>query len=1004
MATPPKSRGRILRVWFRRFRIAFLLLILLVAGILVSLDEVGLPKFLERQLLDRLHAGGIDLQVGRIRWRWYHGIVAEDVRFGLANESRGPKLTAEQVNIHLDHGALAHFHVHVDSIQLVRGKLRFPVSGTNAPNDDLTVNHIQTDLRLLPGDVWQLANFQAQFAGANIQLTGTVTNASAIRTWTFIHPRERSAVRQKRIKALADTVGAIHFSTPPDLFVDLRGDARDLQTFKARLSLNSGGAQTPWGDLSESLLTVRLFPATNDLLAHAEIKLQAQDAKTKWASARTLDLTSQLQSVDGGTNVSGHLELTGRNIESEWGSAADLRGTANWVHSFTNSVPISGQCDLHLDAPETKWGRAAQADVTARLSYPTNSASAHADGTWSWWGALLPFWLDLQCRAANVESPKLAAEQASCAVQWRAPDLSLTQLSVRLYGGGLDATGQVDVATRQCNFGVSSDFDVQQVESLLGGPARHWLSQFTFHKPPAVQASGSLRLPPWLERNPDWRGVEPTIRLAGQFRAEDGAYHGVPVDSAEGHFTYSNLTWRLPDMVAKRGEGRLELVYESSDATHDYYFHVRSTIDPAALQPLLETNRIKVFDYVAFTQAPVVDGEIWGRWHELEGIHGHATVSATNFVLRGEKISAFQSDVQYTNRQILMLRPHAEIATGHADAAAVGLDFISYDVFLTNAVGTADPQAIARMIGPKTAKGMEPYHFLAPPTARVDGVVPMRGEAGADLHVEVLKGAPFEWWKYKTPLITGRIIWTGDHLSLQNVQTVCYGGLGSGGADFDFRPQKGTDFQFSVLLTNADIHAWMSDLVTRTNNLEGRLSAWVQVNHANSEDWRQTFGSGAASLNDGLIWEIPVFGVLSPALDAVMPGLGKSRAGRASATFVITNGVVDSEDLEIQAWIARLRYSGTVDLQGRIDARVTAELLRNTWFIGPLMSVALWPVSKMFEYKVTGTLKDPKSQPVYIPKLFLLPFHPLRTLKDLVPNDTSQPATNSPPPAATPPK
>ena len=79
-------------------------------------------------------------------------------------------------------------------------------------------------------------------------------------------------------------------------------------------------------------------------------------------------------------------------------------------------------------------------------------------------------------------------------------------------------------------------------------------------------------------------------------------------------------------------------------------------------------------------------------------------------------------------------------------------------------------------------------------------------------------------------------------------------------------------------------------------------------------------------------------------------------------------------------------------------ARVEAELLRDVWLVGPLVSTVLWPVTKMFEYKVSGTLSQPKLEPVYlIPKLMLMPFHPLRTLKSLLPQD-SETRTNGQPP------
>ncbi|MEI9863826.1 MAG: hypothetical protein WDN00_04580 [Limisphaerales bacterium] len=67
-----------------------------------------------------------------------------------------------------------------------------------------------------------------------------------------------------------------------------------------------------------------------------------------------------------------------------------------------------------------------------------------------------------------------------------------------------------------------------------------------------------------------------------------------------------------------------------------------------------------------------------------------------------------------------------------------------------------------------------------------------------------------------------------------------------------------------------------------------------------------------------------------------------------------------------------------------MNAHVTAQLLRDTWVIGQLVSTALWPVSKIFEYRVTGSLQNPKSEPLYtLPKLLLFPLHPIRTLENL---------------------
>ena len=103
----------------------------------------------------------------------------------------------------------------------------------------------------------------------------------------------------------------------------------------------------------------------------------------------------------------------------------------------------------------------------------------------------------------------------------------------------------------------------------------------------------------------------------------------------------------------------------------------------------------------------------------------------------------------------------------------------------------------------------------------------------------------------------------------------------------------------------------------------------------------------------------------------------------------------------------RLQYRGTLDFQGQVNARAEAELLRDAWLVGPLVSTVLWPVTKLFEYKITGTLGAPKGDPVYlVPKVvtlpFLFPFRPLRTLRGLFPENSN--ANNTNPPPARPPE
>ena len=94
--------------------------------------------------------------------------------------------------------------------------------------------------------------------------------------------------------------------------------------------------------------------------------------------------------------------------------------------------------------------------------------------------------------------------------------------------------------------------------------------------------------------------------------------------------------------------------------------------------------------------------------------------------------------------------------------------------------------------------------------------------------------------------------------------------------------------------------------------------------------------------------------------------------------------------MEIRSSAMRLVYRGAIDFKGRVDARVEARLLRDAWVIGPLVSLVLSPLTKLFEYKVTGTLQEPQKEPLYIPKPLLFPLHPLQTLKELFTEEKPQ--------------
>src|SRR5436190_2096751 len=248
------------RVIFRRCRITVLLVMLALTVGLFYLNVVGLPGFIKKPLLENLHARGLDLEFTRLRWGPFHGLIAENVFFGRTNDVLSPQLTLEEMQVHMNLTALLKRRIQIDSLALREGRLSWPVIVSNEPSREVSVENIQTDLRLLTNDVWELDNLQAQVAGARLQLSGTITNASTVREWKMFHgvrPASPEAL-QNRLRRIADRLEKIHFAVPPELKLDIRGDARDMEKMAVHLSLEAPDADTPWGKLNGAKWSVLL--------------------------------------------------------------------------------------------------------------------------------------------------------------------------------------------------------------------------------------------------------------------------------------------------------------------------------------------------------------------------------------------------------------------------------------------------------------------------------------------------------------------------------------------------------------------------------------------------------------------------------------------------------------------------------------------------------------------------------------------------------------------------
>jgi hypothetical protein len=1034
----PKRRfWRIARRLFRWFRIVCWLGILALLILVIWLHRYGLPDFAKERLVHELRSRGMELRFTRMRLDFTRGVVADNIQFGRPGQTNGPRASATEADVHVRMRSLLQGRVEIEGVELRGGRAVLPVWGTNDTPQEIQIEKVNGELKFLPGDEWELSRFQAESFGVRLRLSGTVTNATAVRGWKFGRAKPKAKTPEAFWHDLVTQFELTKFETPTEIVGTISGDARRLQTFRVNLNVRSPAIDSPWGRGSNFVLSAQITPQPGALV-YAEMTLNAQDADTRWGRAASLQLEMKLApSLTQWTPTNAHLVAQVKRAQTPWGGASALTIKADFRPNPSDPASALVDYSIRGQQVQTRWARFAQAElsaagvVSASNAWPSTAranlkfaggemaavraASGSVEGTLT-----LPSWLEMQLADTNLSwwtrAEKISGDVVAqltavntrgveltnilLSAAWQPPLLTLREMTAVLSGGELRGGAQLDRSTRRFSGEIESDFDPKAAAALLTTNGARWLAQFTWEKPPKLLATAHATLPPWTNSFPwekvDWlTEVLPTLQLAGNFEVGPASFRGMAASSAQSDFSYSNRTWRLPNLVVRRPGEHAHIAHVSNEKTHAFEFIIDSAADPRVLRPLFDPPVQRVLDEFTLSSPPIVHAEVAGHWYAPSQTTARAYVVVTNAGYRGRLAKSARGLITFTNQVLGIHSPEVVRTEGTGRAESVVIDIPRMKLFINHAEGALDVAALTHVIGPAVEETMAPYRFLQPPQARAHGFVDLNDGLGSDLRFHVA-GGPFEWRSFRFQQVTGDVHWAGPTLTLSNVIGSMHGGSVEMSAAFDFKAKQGVDFAFRTWARDLNLHSLMSDLSSPTNKLEGTLNGMLVVTNANTEVPRSWFGFGNAALQDGLIWDVPALGLFSPILNKIKPGAGNNRARDATATFVITNSVILTDDLVIHASGMRLNYEGAIDFDGRINGRMEAQLFRDTPGLGPVVSKVFWPVTKLFEYRVTGTLAKPNSQPLFIPKIIMMPFHPVRSLRELMGEEKDAPELREP--------
>ncbi len=406
-------------------------------------------------------------------------------------------------------------------------------------------------------------------------------------------------------------------------------------------------------------------------------------------------------------------------------------------------------------------------------------------------------------------------------------------------------------------------------------------------------------------------------------------------------------------IAGNAGTVDLEFFFDSTQDPPHLTGKITSTLDPTILKGVFGAGMDNFLASCAFPAGgPRISGTATGTALKTAAWLVKGNLDAVKFTYKNATFDAAQSDFTFADSRLDLPNLDVHRPEGGGTGRIV-YDFKNRNVELHNLVSQMDVAQVAPIMGPKFTEYTKPYHFAKPPLVHADGLVDLQDKKvnlDTNLTVSVEGHSDMDWTLFHIPYIfnhpVGTMTFKNRKMSVDMKQCGFYSGTLAGTLDLDLR-QTPAAYAVDLKLGKVDFQKFMVRSFnygksTGVMDAHGKFTGTLGVMNSMA-------GKGDASVDDGDITGIPLLGSLTP----LIPGF--SAADAAHGTFTIGNGFIRTDDLNITSETLALIGEGSynfiadkLDLNMRVNTRV------------PLFGILAYPVSKIFEFHASGTMKDPQ--------------------------------------------
>jgi len=528
---------------------------------------------------------------------------------------------------------------------------------------------------------------------------------------------------------------------------------------------------------------------------------------------------------------------------------------------------------------------------------------------------------------------------------WRDGALDVQELAFEDKSGSLHAVGRV-MPGGAFEARVESTLDPCKLSIALGHGVSAEMLEFP-HRP-LIRAH--------IEGDMD-SGAAP--RITGSAEAADFSWKGERFQSLKAVASWEGDKWSVRELALHHKSGFLKGDVLLSPG--NFQFKVTSTLPLFVLSLALpEQSADSPIHWLQSTEPLNIQLEAQGPSPELTACTAWGKVQVKQGTFRNTTFEKLVAPIGlkggvWTFGPLLLKRSEG------VGEGSLTYDSINNRLYLHDLKIRLNPVELMTMIEPDWVSDVSPYRFKGPPpyvTVKGSAEPHSAERTNITVTVESKGGMDYDFAGKTLPVdeVSAQLLFTPHRVQLTSVSAKLFGGKVDGNVDISVKPD-GAPHKASLYITDMDFAA-LSRLYTGYDDSKGRLNCsflWK----GDDDNGRKVDGTGQLSIKDGNVFMIPFLGPLSTLLNSVIPGLGVSKAHKATASFTVKDGIFNTRNLHVDGTGFTLRGHGDLrfmDDSMQFYARVNAR---------SLPGIVLFPVSKLFEYASEGRL----SKPVWKPRI-----------------------------------